>query len=175
MTTRIAPPPPSPTLLTLPTELRLKILKCAFILTCAPSTPPATYPSALDIQLIFHLDQPTTRSSIESRHEWDGSWGTRQFGDLFVINKKLYRDAVAVVYAGDFVFHVPEGVEETDVRRWLQIVGEKKRLIGQVGVFVWVSLNLLIPQVGGGRAMSNSSTDILHPKMPEKSILTLER
>ena len=43
-----------------------------------------------------------------------------------MINKKLYRDAVAVVYAGDFVFHIPEGVEETEVRRWLQIVGEKK-------------------------------------------------
>jgi hypothetical protein len=104
-----------------------------------------------------------------------GEGGNRQFGDLFVINKKLYGDAVAVVYAGDFVFHVPEGVEETEVRRWLQIVGEKKRLIGQVGVFVWVSLNLLIPQVGGGRAMSNSSTDILQQKMPEKSILSLKR
>jgi hypothetical protein len=32
MATRIAPPPPSPTLLTLPTELRLKILKYAFYL-----------------------------------------------------------------------------------------------------------------------------------------------
>ena len=31
MATRIAPQPPSPTLLTLPTELRLKILKYAFI------------------------------------------------------------------------------------------------------------------------------------------------
>jgi hypothetical protein len=91
-----------------------KVAIARFMLTCAPSTPPATYPSALDIQLIFPLDQPTTRSSIESRHEWDGSWGNRQFGDLFVINKKLYRDAVAVVYAGDFVFHVPEGVEETE-------------------------------------------------------------
>ena len=92
-----------------------------------------------------------------------------------MINKKLYRDAVAVVYAGDFVFHVPEGVEETEVRRWLQIVGEKKRLIGHLGVFVWVSLNLLILQVDGGIAMSNNSTNILYPKMPEKSILTLEK
>jgi hypothetical protein len=33
-------------------------------------------------------------------------------------------------------------VEETELRRWLQIIEEeKKRMIVQVGVFVWVSVN----------------------------------
>jgi hypothetical protein len=40
------------------------------------------------------------------------------------------------VYARDFVFYVPEGVEETEVRRWLQIIEEKKRMRVQVRVFV---------------------------------------
>ena len=43
------------------------------------------------------------------------------------------------MYARDFVFYVPEG---TEVRRWLQIIEEKKRMRVQVRVFVWGSIDI---------------------------------
>jgi hypothetical protein len=152
-----------PTLLTLPTELRFKILKYAFILTCAPSIPPAIYPSALDIQLILPSEpRRSSHSPLQSHCDWDGCWGSQLFSNLFVINKKLYGDAIAVVYAGDFVFCIPIEAGVSEVRRWLEILGEKKALVKQVAMRVFVNLSFLSDgNVGMGIEMKKESIEIL--------------
>ncbi|KAH0545450.1 hypothetical protein FGG08_000451 [Glutinoglossum americanum] len=120
MPTTTAPPPAPPTLLTLPTELRLKILTQA-ILALAP-TGPGPFSS-----FIIPFDRPVLsiisldwQNCSQSRTR-DTYFGTEMMTRLMRVNRRIYEEVWGILY-GDFAMHLAWSGPEVD--KWLDWLNE---------------------------------------------------
>jgi hypothetical protein len=132
----------SPTIFTLPVEIRKQILRYAFLAICSPAPVYALKRSPLVVQLLFASDVPDRVRSGPNSHIY-GFWGTEPMSRLLRINHQITSEAVDVLYGGDFIFEFSNTTRISKVRFWLDLVGEKKKLVKHIRVSTVINLKML--------------------------------
>jgi hypothetical protein len=131
---------PGPTLLGLPLELRRQILRYAYIATCSPAPLLASkIPNGIKLRWASDFQHALLSAPSPEVH---GFWGREAMSRILRVNHQLYTEAVEVLY-GDFVFEFVNTTRLEDVRFWLDLLGDKKKLVKHIGVAVVVDLKVL--------------------------------
>ena len=129
-----------PTFLGLPFELRSQILKHAFLGICSPH-PTLGSKIPMGITLLFpHQLPPALRKRSDAAIY--GYWGLEPMTRILRLNRQLYSEAIDVLYGGDFVFEFSNATVPGDVKLFLDLMGEKKRIIKHIGVRMIVNLKI---------------------------------
>jgi hypothetical protein len=128
----------TPTLLGLPVEVRRQILQEAFLVSCSPG-PLHRFANPFGLQLYFASSVPSAKLDLSTY----GGWGREQMSTILRLNRQLHSEAIEVLYGGPFVFEFCNSTRANNVRLWLDVLGDKKKLVKHVGVSVVLDLEML--------------------------------
>ncbi|RFU26067.1 hypothetical protein B7463_g10271, partial [Scytalidium lignicola] len=134
--------PCSTTLLSLPVELRKQILYHAFLVICSPAPGYALNRNPLLVNLLFASDLPDKVRSSPNSHIY-GFWGKEPMSRLLRLNHQLTAEAIEVLYGGNFIFEFSDTTSVARVKRWLDLVGDKKSLVKHIAVSTVINLKAL--------------------------------
>ncbi|KAH8819008.1 hypothetical protein F5884DRAFT_417 [Xylogone sp. PMI_703] len=134
--------PCPPSLLSLPVELRKQILFQAFLVICSPAPAYALNRNPLLVNLIFASDLPDNVHDARNSHIY-GLWGREPMSRLLRINHQVAAEAIDVLYGGAFIFEFSDTTSVTKVKRWLNLVGDKKFLIRHIAMSTVINLKAL--------------------------------